>query len=127
MFVKDLTIKNFRCFANENITGINLPDGTTPASGLNIFIGENGSGKTTVLEAINHLTQSSYTTNNTMEINDFNDMSQDISIIYKSSKVFKCKMPSNFHGAYYEADGIEFSAKPRNAKSPGKLLSTPFK
>lgn len=126
MYVKDLTITNFRCFENEKIEQFNIPDGTTPASGLNILIGENGSGKTTVLESINLLTQSSYTTNNTLDISDFKDIANEISVTYTSSGTFKCKMPPIFKDCFFEANGIEFSAKARERKSPGKLLSTPF-
>ncbi len=126
MFIKNLTIKNLRCFADETIGEFNVPDGSTPGSGLNILIGENGNGKTTVLEAINFLTQSSYSTNNTMDISDFNNMEQELSVSYKSSANFKCKMPPVYRGCSYEADGITFTAKPRGSKSPGKLLSTPF-
>lgn len=126
MFIKTLTIKNLRCFTNETIGEFSVPDGATPGSGLNILIGENGSGKTTVLEAINFLTQSAYSTNNTMGISDFNDMEQELSVSYKSSANFKCKMPPVYRDCTYEADGITFIAKPRNSKSPGKLLSTPF-
>ncbi len=126
MFIKTLTIKNLRCFTDETIGEFNVPDGTTPGSGLNILIGENGNGKTTVLEAINFLTQSSYSTNNTMDISDFKDMERELSVSYKSSANFKCKMPPTYRGCSYEADGITFTAKPRGSKSPGKLLSTPF-
>ena len=126
MFIKTLSIKNLRCFSDETIDSFNVPDGSTPASGLNIFIGENGSGKTTILEAINFLTQSSYTSNNLMDISDFKDMEQEISVSYISSQNFKCKMPPVYHGGYYEANGIKFVAKPREKKSPGKLLSPPF-
>lgn len=126
MFIKDLTVKNLRCFGDETIRGFNVPDGTTPASGLNIFIGENGSGKTTMLEAINFLMQSSYSTGNTMDISDFKDMEQELSVSYTSNQDFKCKMPPTFRGCYFESNGIRFKASPRKTKSPGKLLSSPF-
>lgn len=126
MFIKELTIQNLRCFENETIQGFNVPDGTTPASGLNIFIGENGTGKTSVLEATNFLTQGSYTANNTLNMGDFKDMSAKISVSYIASSDFKCKMPPIYHGGYYLANGISFTASTRNAKSPGKLLSTSF-
>ena len=126
MFIKTLTIKNLRCFADETIGEFSVPDGITPGSGLNILIGENGSGKTTVLEALNFLTQSTYSTNNTLDISDFKDMEQELSVSYKSSANFKCKMPPVYRDCFYEADGITFVAKPRNRQAPGKLLSTPF-
>ena len=48
MFIKSLTIKNFRCFGKDGITAdLN--------KGLTAFIGRNGSGKTSILEALNFL------------------------------------------------------------------------
>lgn len=46
MFIKKITIKNFKCFENEEIL-FNEPNGKT-GSGLNILVGENNSGKTTL-------------------------------------------------------------------------------
>jgi len=57
MFIKSLTIKNFRCFGkgvDEKGTTINFNNGLTA------FIGRNGSGKTTILEALNFLIGSDY-------------------------------------------------------------------
>jgi predicted ATP-dependent endonuclease of OLD family len=53
MFIKLLTIKNFRCFDKDGIT-INFNNGLTA------FIGRNGSGKTAILEALNYLIGSDY-------------------------------------------------------------------
>lgn len=53
MFIKSLTIKNFRCFDKEGVT-IELNDGLTA------FIGRNGSGKTAILEALNFLIGQEY-------------------------------------------------------------------
>lgn len=57
MFIKTLTIKNFRCFgkgADGTGTKINLNHGLTA------FIGRNGSGKTSILEALNFLIGQDY-------------------------------------------------------------------
>jgi energy-coupling factor transporter ATP-binding protein EcfA2 len=124
MFVRDVHIENFRCFAELSLVGLNVPDGS-PASGLNLMIGENGNGKTTVLEAINLLTQSSYTVGNILDVGDFGDISKEIVVKYTSQSPFRCKMPPTYHGAYYDADGLHFSAKLREKKSPGRLLSAP--
>jgi energy-coupling factor transporter ATP-binding protein EcfA2 len=122
--VRDLHVKNFRCFAELKLAGLNVPDGS-PASGLNLMIGENGNGKTTVLEALNLLTQSSYTVGNILDVGDFADISAKLVVDYTSHGHFRCKMPPTYHGAYYDADGLNFSAKLRDKKSPGRLLSAP--
>jgi len=58
IFVKGISISNFRCFSdanNENNAfkiSFNIPKNNKPGSGLTILIGENNSGKSTVLRAI---------------------------------------------------------------------------
>ena len=56
MYIKNIEIQNFKCFGEEP-TGIEfkIPDGETRGSGLNIFFGENNSGKSTIFEAIEYL------------------------------------------------------------------------
>lgn len=55
MFVSKLSIKNYRIFDNNAehiIAGFNVPNNIEEGSGLTIFVGENGCGKTTLLDAI---------------------------------------------------------------------------
>ena len=56
MFIKSICLSNFKGFiGNNHRINFKTPDGTTPGSGLNIFIGENNSGKSSIFEAINFL------------------------------------------------------------------------
>lgn len=56
MFIKSIKMSFFKGFSSEgNELSFNLPDGETIGSGLNIFIGENNTGKSTVFEAISFL------------------------------------------------------------------------
>lgn len=58
MHINSLKIKNFKGFSEENnYLPFNTPTGEK-GSGLNIFIGENNSGKSTVLEAIDFIRNS---------------------------------------------------------------------
>lgn len=58
MHINSLKIKNFKGFSEEsNYLIFNTPNGEK-GSGLNIFIGENNSGKSTVLEAIDFIRNS---------------------------------------------------------------------
>ena len=53
MYLSYLKVQNFKgmgCFHNEMHFAI--PDMRTPGSGLNILVGENNSGKSTIFEAI---------------------------------------------------------------------------
>ncbi|OOF39017.1 hypothetical protein BKK49_08785 [Rodentibacter rarus] len=55
MFIKSICISNFKGFIGEDHTiNFNIPNGNS-GSGLNIFVGENNSGKSTVFEAIDFL------------------------------------------------------------------------
>lgn len=56
MFIKSICLSNFKGFIGDNHQiEFKIPDGTTAGSGLNIFIGENNSGKSSIFEAINFL------------------------------------------------------------------------
>lgn len=56
MFIKSIFLSNFKGFIGDNHRiNFKTPDGTTPGSGLNIFIGENNSEKSSIFEAINFL------------------------------------------------------------------------
>jgi len=51
MYIKNIKTKNFKCF-NENEVKFRLPDGENDGSGLNIFVGENNCGKSSIMEAL---------------------------------------------------------------------------
>lgn len=70
MFIKSLTIKNFRCFGKDGITA-NLN------KGLTAFIGRNGSGKTSILEALNFLIGHDYLPTRISE-KDFHNEAKEI-------------------------------------------------
>ena len=55
MFIKHLCIHNFKGFCGENSIEFGIPDVQTPGSGLNILVGENNTGKSTLFEAIHFL------------------------------------------------------------------------
>ena len=55
MYIKRITIQNFKCFNGRHVIEFSLPDSSKIGSGLNIFVGENNSGKSTVFEAIDFL------------------------------------------------------------------------
>lgn len=91
IFIREVQIDNFKCFSGHNIKLVQ-PDGETHGSGLTVLIGENGNGKTALLEAINYTNQSSYAAENRLSINDFQDHENPIVITAKTTD-FTCKMP----------------------------------
>ena len=53
MFIESLELKNFKCFGPEVLKlEFGLPDGRTTDSGLNILVGVNNTGKSTIFESI---------------------------------------------------------------------------
>ncbi len=123
IFIQNVNIKNYKCFSSHEFC-LNSPNGT-PGSGLNVVIGENGNGKTCLLEAINYISQSSFVAENRLSINDFQDHREPIEIKVSTTD-FSCDMPDIYHGGKFGSDGIIFTAKSRYRKSPGKLLSSPL-
>ncbi|MDE2312042.1 MAG: AAA family ATPase [Patescibacteria group bacterium] len=126
IFIKKLKIQNYKCFENEPID-FSVPNGNR-GSGLNILIGENGNGKTTVLEAINYLTLNNFSAENKLSINDFRDFKNEI-IIEAETDEFNCESTIDaykFNSWSFKGSGITFTAKNRDTKERGKLLSSPF-
>jgi hypothetical protein len=122
--LREIRIQNYKCF-EDHVIKLSAPDGSTPGSGLNVLLGENGNGKTAILEAIDYANQSTFAAANRLGINDFTDYTAPI-IITASTNPFVCKLPAPHFDCTFEATGITFQAKPRDRKSPGKLLSSPF-
>lgn len=124
IFIKKLTVQNYKCFENEPLY-FSIPNGTK-GSGLNILIGENGNGKTSVLEAINYLTLNSFSAENKLSINDFFDFKKDI-LIEGETDEFDCSSSIDYYkGWSFKSKGIYFRAKSRDTKERGNLLSSPF-
>lgn len=122
MFIKSLTINNFRNFKNEFALSegdINIPDGNSPGSGLTIFVGENGTGKTTLLDSF-ALPLLDYKSD-TVSLNDFSNPSLDISIKLYADNEFEVKKCVS--GAFM-AEGFEFFTKLRR-RGNSKYLSSP--
>ena len=72
LYLTKLQLINFKGFAGQNppIT-FHGPDGVTPGSGLNILVGENNGGKSTIFSAIRFLYDGSGTDPILPKISDF--------------------------------------------------------
>jgi len=119
MFVKSLVVKNFRCFEDLTISNFGVPNGTE-GSGLNIFIGENGNGKTTILESIKLLTQNRLKTKGYLSIQDFYDIEKKIEISSTASSDFDVKRA--IPKGSFKANGFHFYANPREKDSKSNLV-----
>lgn len=105
--IKSIQIKNYRLFPTEapfEINDFNIPDGTTQGTGLNIFVGENGCGKTALLDAL-ALPYVSFKANS-FSLNDLNDPTKDceIEVLMNENFSYKATMPK----VEYKGKGFSF-------------------
>lgn len=113
MFIEKIVIKNFRLFSSDrefSIDGINVPDGTKEGSGLNVFVGENGSGKTALLDAF-ALPILEYKAEN-FGIDNFNDPSKKVEISIYSKDEFE--VDGTMPKGSFKAKGFSFEASVRS-------------
>lgn len=122
---KSIQIKNYKGYVDSGEVEFSVPDGSTSGSGLNIFVGENGTGKTTLLKAINMLTSNS--SRNKIVSADFNnrDNLPEISITAKLKIPFNYKIPA-LYNRVVPIKEFRLSIKHRSAKSPGRMFSDMF-
>ncbi|MBI3195380.1 MAG: ATP-binding protein [Ignavibacteriae bacterium] len=127
IYFKELEIEGFKGFSNKTTISLKVPDGKTQGSGLNVFVGPNGTGKTSVLQAIEFLTVNSFSGQSRISSEDFNaiDENKPIKIIGRLAEVFHYPMPSPWKQTL---DIREFvvEIKNRDRKAPNKLLSSKY-
>lgn len=91
-----------------------------------VLVGENGSGKTAVLEAINYAT-SSYYLSSRLDEQDFNSADAgDIKITVEFDKPFAVKIPDGYTHQLVLSKSVELTAKRRDRAAPGRAFSDPF-
>ena len=114
MFIKSISISNFRIYEGDLDHPFVLDDFSVPngeiGSGLNVLLGNNGTGKTSILDAIG-LCLSEYR-GDSVSIADFNDMKKDLFIrgIVDKSFEYRSVLPTKIS---YEGKGFQFKANMR--------------
>lgn len=122
MKISKITIENFRLFPSQSIfkmDNLNIPDDQNAGSGLNLFVGENGCGKTSLLDAF-VLPILSYKAEG-FSLSDFFDPTQKANIQIFSEKNFDFKgtMPNTI----YKGKGFSFEAGVRARENKSYLSS----
>lgn len=122
MKISKITIQNFRLFPAESvfeIDDLNVPDGKHEGSGLNVFVGENGSGKTSLLEAfalpILEFKAESFSKD------DIFDPEKKVSIKIYSDEDFS--VDGTMPNSSFKAKGFEFKAGIRSRGNKAYLSS----
>lgn len=118
MFISGVEITNFRLFGTGtqyNIIDFNVPDGEAPGSGINVFVGENGCSKTTLLDALS-LPLLEYKSES-FSIDDMNSPESQTTISIFSYDEFTVK--STMPKGSFKAKGFMFKAgvRSRNAQN----------
>jgi energy-coupling factor transporter ATP-binding protein EcfA2 len=91
-----------------------------------VLVGENGSGKTAILEAINYAT-SPYYLSSRLDEQDFNSADTgDIRIAVEFDKPFAIKIPDGYTQQIILSRSVELNAKRRDRAAPGRAFSDPF-
>jgi len=109
VFISGISIGNYRLFGSDPlfvINDFNVPDGDTEGSGINVFVGENGCGKTTLLEALS-LPILEYKSDS-FALEDMNNPQKSVNISIFAEKNFSVKgtMPKGD----FEAKAFDFKA-----------------
>ena len=122
MYISNVFINNFRIFSEEDkfcIGEFNIPTDQKEGSGLTVLVGENGCGKTTILDSIAY-SVIEYKADS-FSISDITDIKKltDIKVYAKENFEVLGTMPK----AKFEAKGFNFVGKMRNRGTRNYLQS----
>ena len=115
MFIRELEIKNYRGFDDFSLKNIAVPDNTNSGSGLNVILGENGCGKTSILDAI-ALALGSYKVDS-FSFHDLHKADSGATITAKADTDFTAK---KLYSGDFQANGLCFKGYLRE-RSGGSL------
>lgn len=116
MKIKSVTIKNFRAIREQSFS----------TKELSILIGNNGTGKTSVLEAI-HYILSPYFISGRIKHTDFNNGSDEpIVIEIEFDTMFIAELPDGFTTQKVNCNKVHLDIKKRDKATPKKAFSDGF-
>lgn len=122
MFIKEVSVKNFRLFKDDFVLGeshIAVPNGRNLGSGLTVIVGENGVGKSSILDAIS-FPLISYRAE-TIQLSDFTDIQSPIEVLLEADSNFTVKKTMS---GDFKATGFRFVAKLREQNSTRYAVGT---
>jgi predicted ATPase len=115
MHIRSVSVSNFR--------GIRRLESDVELGDLSFFIGDNGTGKTSLLEALNFCLSPNYVASR-LDVNDFtNGGDEPIEILVQFQSPLVAQLPDGFTSQAVECDRVVLRAKKRDRASPGRAFS----
>lgn len=111
--IKKVKIENFRGINKIEIEG----------SRLNLFIGDNATSKTSILEAINYALSPAFLSGRIKHTDFYNGNSSEICILLGFDDVIKVKLPDGYKTQEISCNKISLQIKKREKKPPSKTFS----
>ncbi|MFZ3090781.1 MAG: AAA family ATPase [Nitrospirota bacterium] len=113
MKISKLTIKNFRCIKEQTLN----------SKELSIFIGDNATGKTSIIEAINFVLSPYFLSGRIKHTDFYNGSDEPISIQIEFDEIFTASLPDGYTTQKVECNGVSLDIKKRDKAAPGKAFS----
>ena len=115
MLIKNVSIKNFRAIKELAFS----------AEKFSMFIGDNATGKTSVLEAINFALSPYFSKGRIKHTDFYNGEDQPIIIELEFDSNFTAEMPDGYAKQSVECNKVRLEIKKREKATPGKAFSNP--
>lgn len=114
MKIQTVTIKRFRGI--EELTGFTLKS-------LSLIIGNNGTSKTSIIEAINYALSPSFLSGRIKHTDFFKGLDDAIEVMLKFSENFKALLPDGYQNQEVECNGVYLRVKKRERPANGKAFA----
>ncbi|MBR9916757.1 ATP-binding protein [bacterium] len=115
--IKKISIENFRGIKSLHDLQV---------SKCNIFIGDNGTSKTSILEAINHTFSPSFLAGRIKHTDFINGSDDPFSVFIEFDDSINAELPDGYNTQTITCDKIYLKVKKRDRKKPGRVLSDSF-
>lgn len=126
MFIKSIKLKNFKCYSIEKEITFSVPNSTS--RGLNILIGENNTGKSTIFEAFDFIRNGLPTGKNILDLlnRKDQDMYVEITFVGNIEKIIENYAQGNklpvIKNCIHDEDGVKLLTIRRESNEPNKIL-----
>lgn len=114
MKIKSVSIKHFRGI--ENLSSFDLKN-------LSMLIGDNGTSKTTILEAINYCLSPSFLSGRIKHTDFYNGIDEPIEITLQFDTTFKALLPDGYAKQEVECNSVSLKVKKRDRATNSKAFS----